>query len=252
MKYNPFLPNMSKLLKKHLHILEIHPNTKKLFCDGNLFVSYKIEPNLKDILTSSRFKEESITTEESEEATSDSAQIEGEGCKGCKDCVMCRDFLKDSKTITGYNTNRQYKIKGTITCNSTYVIYVIRDTVCHLDYVGFTKDPKSRWSNHKSHIKQNIKSCELSMHINFKCPEKHPLTRDSQAAYDKSLKGQLELLLIEEVTIDPMWDDEKITKTMEAREHAWQCQLKATHKFGGLCKRSSSNSKNKAKSKNKV
>ena len=158
-------------------------------------------------------------------------------------CALCNLYVSPTKIATSYNTNNTYKIKGTITCDSEYIIYQIKDSICKIDYVGYSTEIKRRWSNHKSHIKKYIKSCELSTHINFGAPDKHPLNRSTQAMYDKDLSSQLSVIFLEEVTIDPSWNYEQILEKMEAREYHWQCQLKVINSLGGICKRTTNRAK---------
>ena len=238
-KYNPHLPNMSNIIKEHAPILDLHPNTKQLFHD-NLNVTYKIESNIQSLLTSSRFKDTSNLPNNS----SNNDHHQDFGCIGCNKCTLCKNYLFETKIARSYNTNISYPIKGTVSCESDYVIYQIRDKICGVDYVGYTKNIKLRWANHKSHIKMRIRSCELSTHINVRAPDKHLFTnRKNQKIYDSDLKAQLEIILLEEVIVDPMWDDDKITDTLEAREYEWQCKLKVINRLGGICKRVTKKSK---------
>ena len=243
-KYNPNLPNMNKIVHDNLHILNLHPNTKQLFED-KILVSHKMESNIKDLLTSSRYKE---PTSDTTHQIND--EQPGSGCIGCGKCTLCINYLVETNLATSFNTTKSFPIKGTVTCQSNYVIYQIRDIVCEIDYVGYSSNIKSRWANHKSHIKKNIKSCELSTHINLKAPGKHQLDRDCQKNYDRDLKTQLRIILLEEVNIRPDLDDKKIIEIMEAREYIWQCQLKATSKLGGICKRVTKTSKKSKSTQN--
>jgi hypothetical protein len=134
--------------------------------------------------------------------------------------------------VTSYNTSASFPIRSTLTCATPYLIYIIRDTVCGLDYIGHTEDIKARWANHKSHIKRYVKSCELATHM-----QSHTLDRSSLALFDRDLSCQLELIFIEQVFIDPTWDHTRILSKLENRESFWQCQLKVSIRLGGMCKR---------------
>ena len=229
-KYNPSLPDMTRIVKKHLPILDLHPHTLELF-SNKIFISFKIENSIKDILTNSRLKSyppQHYITEDQEDS--------GLGCVSCDSCKLCKLYLKPSIVASSYNTSSTFPIKGTVSCSSHYVIYLVKDIICNIDYIGYSEDIKHRWANHKSHIKRFVKSCELATHIN-QATDAHILDRSSQSAYDSNLRSQLEIVLLEEVDIDPTWNKEKIVKKLQAREHHWQCNLKVSHRLGGICKR---------------
>ncbi len=80
---------------------------------------------------------------------------------------MCKNYLKVAKVVSSPNTNQTFMIKSRITCQTTNVIYVIYDKICHgVLYVGYTEDDmRVRWRNHKSHIKKGVKSCEIATHF---------------------------------------------------------------------------------------
>ena len=80
--------------------------------------------------------------------------------KGCK---VCKEFMVSPLTIESYHTDQQFKFKHILDCKLKFVIYKIDDKICKRCYVGSTAIGVSeRWRNHKSHIRNNIKSCELS------------------------------------------------------------------------------------------
>ena len=149
---------------------------------------------------------------------------------------MCKNFVQDAKVATSFNTDKSYRIIGTITCCTKYIIYQIIDVICGIDYVGYCIWIKNRWSNHKSHIKKCIKSCELSTHI-INTPNKHKLDKSDQKRYSEDLKTQLKVVFLEKVDICDDWDDDKILTVLESREYFWQCRLKTTVKLGGINKR---------------
>ena len=114
---------------------------------------------------------------------------------------------------------------------------MIRDKVCKdVFYVGYTEgNMKTRWSNHKSHIKMNKKTCEIATHFSRLSNSVHKLNKASHAEYSTSLSEQLEVILIESVAPIPGID---MKKHLLDRETYWQGALKATKLFGGINKRS--------------
>ena len=55
MKFNPMLPPIAKYIRENLHILKLTPETNKLFNSDSIFVSYKIEANIKSLISKNRY-----------------------------------------------------------------------------------------------------------------------------------------------------------------------------------------------------
>ena len=50
--------------------------------------------------------------------------------------------------------------------NTVGVIYLVNDKICYRSYTGSCiTASKTRWGNHKSHIKSNYLDCELAQHV---------------------------------------------------------------------------------------
>ena len=94
---------------------------------------------------------------------------------------------------------------------------------------------KTRWSNHKSHIKQGKKSCEISTHFIQTANTLHKLDKSNQISYTSSLSLQLEVKIIE--CVEPI-TGKTMKEACEIRETFWQGALKSTQLFGGMNKRS--------------
>ena len=54
MTFNPMLPNLNYIIKKHLHFLESNPELKELFPKNSIIPSYRRSKNLKEILAPSK------------------------------------------------------------------------------------------------------------------------------------------------------------------------------------------------------
>ena len=83
-------------------------------------------------------------------------------------------------------------------------------TLCEQSYVGYTTgNLPRRLSNHKNHIKKNIKSCKLVNHfLDFD----HKLDFSSTKSFDASLSKFLKVILIDSLIFDP-----KDTQTMKEK-----------------------------------
>ena len=77
------------------------------------------------------------------------------GCRKCGKCrVSCPVIVEGSK-FTSTNTQRTYKIRKNLNCDSSYVIYLATCKNCKGQYVGKSTTPfKKRHSNHKQEIKK--------------------------------------------------------------------------------------------------
>ena len=232
-KFNPKLPPMSKFIHKHLHILDLTPETAKMFNKQSIFVSYKMEQNILSMITKNKFK----TSQAS--ASQDSSNGDQDwGCFGCgKSCALCKNFLVVGKTFTSPKTNQTYQIKSRITCDTCGVIYLILDKKClEIFYVGYTVYAmKDRWPNHKSHIKVGKKSCEIATHFKTLSNNVHKLDKSNQLVYTSELREHLSVQIIEHVVPIPGRDYKSL---LQERENFWQGALKATKLYGGINKRS--------------
>ena len=56
MTFNPMLPDLNYIIKKHLHFLESNPKLKELFPKNSIIPSYGRSKNLKEILAPSKFE----------------------------------------------------------------------------------------------------------------------------------------------------------------------------------------------------
>ena len=94
-----------------------------------------------------------------------------------------------------------------------------------------------RWRNHKSHIRNNVKSCELSTHFS-ECKKHNFNIKTSLKDFDNELKKHLCRTLIDTIIFeaDNTSDDKRI-QLLKNKEAFWQNQLKSLISFGGLNKR---------------
>ena len=226
--FNPALPNIGAILNKHKHILYLDSELTKVIDPSNIFASYRGTKTLKDLLIHSRLP---LLEEENVVET----PIKG-GCQPCKKrCVLCKNYLIKSDYAYSHQTETKFRIKSVIDCNTRNIIYIINDNICKISSVGYTADTmKTRFTNHKSHIKFNKRLCEVSKHMADNLIL-HELDKTSQSNYDKSLCKQIEVLIIEEVDLTGVGNDiESIRKKLKEREWFWQNNLKTLRQYGGL------------------
>ena len=238
MKFNPKLPPMFHYIHKHLHILELSSKSTHLFNKRTIFTSYKMERNILSMITKNNFKPSSaLQLPPPTIPTPIQSPDSNWGCHPCANtCTLRKNFLKQSLTFTSPKTSQTYNIKAHINCNTENIIYLILDLKCpDIFYVGYTTDCMSvRWRNHKSHIKSNIKSCELAHHFIQLSDTTHKLDKSTQSVYTEQLSKHLAIILIEHIPPDPNKD---IQSSLKQRENFWQGALKSTPLIGGINKR---------------
>ncbi|NRB82112.1 MAG: GIY-YIG nuclease family protein, partial [Saccharospirillaceae bacterium] len=241
-KFNPKLPPMAKYMREHAHILSLTPETDKLFNINTLFVTYKIEKNIRSLITKNKFKSANRdSTPELGLVTVNPPNpipiAKDLGCYKCDyNCTLCKNYMLETKTIFSPNSTQTFVIKDRLTCQTKNVIYMIIDKLCpDVFYVGYTSDDmRTRWRNHKSHIKKEVKSCELSSHFTTTSNSIHKLDKSNQSAFTSQLSEQISVYLIERVEVVP---EKEIVDLLRARENFWQAALKSCNLYGGINKR---------------
>lgn len=82
----------------------------------------------------------------------------------CGRCTQC-NFTQKTKTFNHPRTGKTYAIKGTITCNTSNVVYMLK-CPCGLAYIGKTTRPlKNRISEHRSNIRNNDPKSPVAVHF---------------------------------------------------------------------------------------
>ena len=155
--YNPNLPPLNGLIKKHFHFLLSSPKLKELFPPKSIISSFRRSKNLKEILAPSKCRK------------GPSQSVPTAGCFTCNKtrCNLCKNFFVNSQTFSSAQTGKTYFVRQKFSCNSSNVIYLVHCKKCNLQYVGSTTTEfKVRFRNHKSSMKTNKKTCEVAIHFN--------------------------------------------------------------------------------------
>ena len=214
--FNGNLPNISKIFKRNLHLLESTDQLKNIFSSKRIVTAYRRPKNLKEILAPSKLRETiAINTNNSSN--------DRVGCFKCNSgrCDLCKNYLQGSVKFTSFATKRFYHIKQELSCKSKNVIYLVSCNKCKLQYVGSTRNEfKVRFRNHKSSMLTKKKTCEVAIHFNSK---PHKLS-------DFSF-----------LVIESLYKLDNIERNLLNREAYWCHQLFTFQPFG-LNKRLESNS----------
>ena len=76
-----------------------------------------------------------------------------------KICDICTNFVVFDTTFKCTATGKYYKVKGTSSCNSGNMVYLITCQCFKLQYVGSSITFKERFGIHESGINKGKKRC---------------------------------------------------------------------------------------------
>ena len=156
---------------------------KKLFVRNSLTTIYRRKKNFKEILSPSLFRSKFNKNESY--------------ISNCNKCDICKDYLISGNKFKCKVIGRVYSVRGSLSCNSPNVIYIISCKNCGDQYVGSATDFKARFRIHKSKIKTKKDRCVAARHFSNKCCDSSnphillqvQLTESVQS--DVNLKGKL-------------------------------------------------------------
>ena len=116
MKYNPRLPDLNSLLKKHMPLLYTDPTLKTIFPQGCINSVFKRNQSLKELLAPSLYPNNKVNRANS--------------ITSCNKCDICKNYLICSNYFTCSVTNRRYYTRGVLHCNCNNIIYLITCKNC--------------------------------------------------------------------------------------------------------------------------
>ena len=234
--FNPGLPPVGKFINKYKYILELDDELVKIINPNHIFVSYRGNKTIKDMLVPSQLR-----NNQPPQPTQPPPCIPNNvGSVACeKQCKLCSLFLDSPQMIWSYHTEQTFNFRYKLSCKSRNVIYKIDDIVCKKSYIGSTVTGMSgRWNNHKSHIRKSVPSCELTSHFCTKSNGAHQFDKTCKIPeFDEILSKILKVTLIDQVEMDTGTSNAEILKKCKEREAYWQNQLKTLTTSGGFNKR---------------
>ncbi|CAH3178618.1 unnamed protein product, partial [Porites evermanni] len=138
--YNPNNPQVFQLVRRTLPMLNQNSSLKSIMSKTKVIHSQRQPRNLKRMLTNSYFSRLKDTDPE----------VKICGTKRCGTCP----YLKQGKEFTFSATNETFRIKHSMNCTSTNLIYVITCAGCGHNYIGETGDVlRNRVTVHKQQIR---------------------------------------------------------------------------------------------------
>ncbi|XP_073446551.1 uncharacterized protein [Dendrobates tinctorius] len=143
--YRPLMPKIHSIIRKHWSLLSrAYPNIKTF--DTPALMCSRRAPNIKDKLVRANIGSKIPTSTQRQSATRRKDTFP------CLSCASCSNIIK-SDTVTHPRTGASFPIRGFYTCDSNFVVYVIK-CPCGLLYVGeTTQHVKDRIASHKSTIR---------------------------------------------------------------------------------------------------
>ena len=196
-QYNPLLPNIKTIIKKHLPVLHSNQNMLEIFPRNTINVTYKRGKNLRELTSPLLFPR--VHNQHSSSS---------EKCQ--KRCDICTNFLVASTEFTCFATKHKYKVKGILKCTSKNVIYLISCKCCRKQYIGSVIGFKERFRIHKSDINTGKVRCGVANHLLNVCH-----SEGNKFEY-------LQIQLKEQVSVN---NSKNIDKMLWEREKYWQAQL---------------------------
>lgn len=204
-EFNPSSPNISKILKKHEHLLRGHEKLNKLFPARSFQVVHRRSKNLQELML---------------RADPYSARPMEMDCQytKCGRCDSCKNFVIGENTIKSTATGKVFKLRKNLDCSSPNVIYVCECKRCKKQGVGSTLNWKPRLGNYKSHIRNGHMTCCIVKHFAEECP--HP---DHSVEY-------LSFHIIDAVDNAEGLSPEKLDYLLLEKEKRWIRNLLTCHK----------------------
>ena len=116
-EFNPYSPNISKILKKHEHLLRGHEKLNKLFPPSSFQVVHRRSKNLQELML--RADPYSVRP----------IEMDCQYTK-CGRCDSCKNFVIGENTIKSTATGKVFKLRKNLDCSTPNVIYVCECKKC--------------------------------------------------------------------------------------------------------------------------
>ena len=152
--FNPALPSIEDLIRKHIQYLHSDEVLKKAFPNNTFSVIYKGNKTLKEIVALSLYPKPSIK--------SNGIIV------SCNKRDICKNFLITDIKFRCTVTGKTFFIKCNLSCDTCNVIYLITCFDYREQYVGSAVNFKQGFRIQKSDIKTNKDHCGTAKHFNNK------------------------------------------------------------------------------------
>lgn len=151
-QYSPLAKQFESVINKHWHIIASDPALSVFTSPPK--VVFKRPPNLRNMLVRAHHSPQ----------TQHFLRQTPSGNYKCNNCTQC-NFTHKTKVFNHPRTGKEFKIRGTISCNTTNVIYMLK-CPCGLAYIGkTTRALKTRIAEHRSTIRNHDKKSPVAEHF---------------------------------------------------------------------------------------
>lgn len=159
--FNPALPDIGKIIAKHLPVLHTSPSLKNLFPERAIFGAFRKCKSLKDHLRNPNIKDHHRPI-----AGQTTSPTQGRYKCTRRRCDLCANFLLPSTKFHSSSTNKFYPVVDSVSCDSRNVVYLATCVKCNVQYAGSSSTEfKVGFRNHKSDMVNGRKRCELAIHF---------------------------------------------------------------------------------------
>lgn len=169
--YNAKHSAIRKILNKYWFLLCKDPYLTSI--TTNPRITYRKPPSLKNIIAPSNVKNHQSTINKKEGLNN---PVGSYRCRTPR-CKCCNEIAHKVTQFYSNTTKEEFKIKFSLTCQSSYVIYLL-ECGCGYQYVGRTiQKLHSRINKHRNNIKKEFQLHSVSRHCSeCHAKEQFPLT----------------------------------------------------------------------------
>ena len=148
--FDPRLPDISKILKKHFSVLIKDSFMRGCFGVNPPMVAWRKCDSLKKLLVKSR-----VPAPPPRRPPRD---LPGMGRCLDTNCPV-RPYVKVGREITCTNTGDKFTIQSYCNCHTTGAVYCITCLKCNEQYIGQSgREMRQRWKEHLSYVRDNVRS----------------------------------------------------------------------------------------------
>ena len=152
--YDPRLPNVNAIVRKHFRVMTQDPHMKEVFPDPPL-IAYRRQRNIREVLI--RAKVPPVTKRPKRELL---------GMRRCNRDVYC-NYTMVGDHVKSTASSYQHQITTKVTCTTSNIIYLITCMKCLMQYVGETKRRlKDRLAEHQGYVRNKDLTKATGQHFN--------------------------------------------------------------------------------------
>ena len=138
--YNRMIPNISEVVRKNWHILQINTEFRNMFVNKPT-IAFKRNKNTQDLIGGYLIKDGKVAKKKIEKW-----QAKSKTCNTTRLALRCMQMINTNK-FRSNQTKRVFNIYHFITCKSQWIIYLLKCILCNIQ-TSF----KIRLNNHRKDV----------------------------------------------------------------------------------------------------